>query len=154
MLDKRNAIRFKLYAEANASEAIRMIHQYSENQVELWRQIPSWALEADGRLSYSGLLLSKAYCEGLWALSASCLCVDLKTGKLVKIMLGNRYVLSAEDDNIILSLVFKLDELDASKILKGLKEQAKINTSGMSNAMNQKRRDELRRELGLAPVAI
>ncbi len=152
MLNKGLVTKYRLHAEANASEAIRMIHCYSIEQVELWKQVPSWALEADGRTGYDGLY-QKAYTEKLWMLGNGPLFVDLETGKFVKVICGIRYELSVEDNKTILSLAFELDQLDADKILFELKEKSKI-TDGFSNATSEERREELRKELKLDPVAI
>jgi len=136
---------------------VQRIREYSESQVELWRQVPSWALEADGRSGYSDQY-ARAYRNKLWAINSSVglgqrgytVYVDLFNGALVEV--GEGRTCSAKDDRLLF-LALHLDELDAQKVIDSL-EALISGRYVFSNAMTSTERERLREQYGLAPVAI
>ena len=117
------------------------IRGYSISQKEFWQQIPSLALEADGRTGHSDNY-GRAFRTKYWALNSSIengnyqVYVDLRTGDLVDAFHASDFSIMdytietekksvpAEDEQII-KLAFHLCELDASRILKELKKESK-----------------------------
>jgi hypothetical protein len=141
----------KSMIELCAKETVSMIRRYSESQVELWKQVPSWALEADGRSGYNSCLCL-AYERKLWTINHRSLLVDLNNGKLM----GFKGAMSLEcaSDHVVLEYALLLDRLDASKILDELKKQSLYQPIASSNCMTNEGREAIRKRFGLAPVAI
>ena len=136
-------------------EIIEQMKLYSESQKETWRQIPFFALEADGRSGFSDSY-SVAYRNGFWRISSSVakhgsytVCVDLETGQLVNAF----NVLEPATDRDLLRIL--ADELDASKIIEELKGRV----AAPFHWSQEKRKEEIeqwraakRAELGLEKV--
>lgn len=136
------------------------VRQWSESQKELWQQIPNLALEADGKNGYSDDL---AYCYtyGFWRIWDSSsyrgmylLCsIDCSTGRI-----GNESASFSQEkfveatDEAILRLLSRLDDIDASLLLKNLKEAAKKEQKASiakSNPGWENHKAELRTSVGL-----
>lgn len=118
------------------TEMIKHIREYSESQVELWRQIPCLVLEADGEDEYR----CRVYYEGIWPVNSSAsygsytVCVDLETGRLVNAF----NILEPAIDGDLLRI--SANELDASKIIEELK--------GLSAAPHHWSQGERKEEIG------
>lgn len=134
---------------ANAETVIEDIRNYSRSQKEIWQRIPRLALEAEGR-GLGSNNFSRAYLHGVWALSnKECdrypvAYIDLATGELVDTYIdgytsycGHIKGLGIPDipkeieirpanDKVVLNLVFRLDDLNAKKIVTGLKRIARL----------------------------
>ncbi len=101
----------------NFAEEVR---RFSRNQIDLWRMVPAWALEADGRRGFSDQL-ARAYQYRRWSVSSSNegglyrVEVDLSTGELLKA--GSD--LPALDD-CVLKVAGSIQQLDAKSILNSL----------------------------------
>jgi hypothetical protein len=143
--------------ELNVKEIISMIRRYSENQIELWKQVPCWALEADGRLGYSEQL-SRAYEEKLWHVHASGppdFFVDLNNGKLVDCSsIVRPRKLKQAGDYLVFPLARYPDLLDAGKIIERLKKQTQTDYPRFTTDRTERERDEIRHRYKVPPVAI
>ncbi|MCL6096394.1 MAG: hypothetical protein M1444_01775 [Patescibacteria group bacterium] len=149
-------------------EYVNTARKVSRIQVELWRQIPWLALQADGRSGYYAKFTA-AYEQGYWVLdegefssigtpSNTGVCVDLETGELVDTYTatnedwGNNPVQPASDEGILKVLAVP-EQLDAATLLAWLKSDAKRPTSKSYDARKQedwrKRKID---ELKLTPI--
>lgn len=102
----------------------------SKAQVDLWRQVPLLALQADGRSGYLDKY-SYAYNYGYWELSRGTnVCVDLETGELM----DSHSALPSERSNKppvpayaneVLKVLGDPEQLDATVVIKDLKRKIK-----------------------------
>jgi hypothetical protein len=104
-------------------ELINSVRDYSMNQVELWKQIPRLALEADGRSGWSDQYYL-AYARKLWRLmeppDSPATFVFLVTGDIVH---RTQRDLVHASENSVLQLAANIDALDAQQIVTRLKNQ-------------------------------
>ena len=132
------------------------IRNYCEKQKNLWRLVPSLALEADGRGGYSEDL-QYTYWYGYWVINpfgAHALFVDCTTGKLCY---GTEHIIDTPreaSDASVLGLAEMLDDIDASLVIDELKEQAQEDGSRFGgNIKEQERwRHDIRTRLQLGAV--
>ncbi len=116
---------------AARDELVAAARRASRAQVDLWRQVPWLALQADGRSGYLDKY-SYAYFYGYWELERGCcgVSVDLETGELMSSYTaidewtGDEHVNPASDGSI-LCLLSNPKLLDAAAVLEKLREKAK-----------------------------
>ncbi|MDD4877969.1 MAG: hypothetical protein PHO02_02950 [Candidatus Nanoarchaeia archaeon] len=135
----------KLKAKADA--LIEGIKEYSESQMDTWREIPSLALEADGRTGFSDSL-ALAYYDGYWRIESSIgrqgyysVFVELETGSLVK---EPSIKSSTPEKSGLLRLIAHLNELNAAEIKKCLKKSAECPYGSGYNAEDIKNHERQR----------
>ena len=103
---------------------IKNIRQYSRQQKENWRKIPSLALEADARTGYSDHL-ANAYHSGYWTINSIkvgqyfAVAVDLENGELVNISTKEPV-----HSDWVLQIASNIDQIDTQQIISGLEEKA------------------------------
>ena len=124
------------------------VRKTSRDQVDLWRQVPWLALQADGRTGYLDKY-SYAYYYGFWDLDVtsstdllgisdvSGITVDLETGELMRARSvyeprAPEHLYRLEESNPeaasereVLALLHRPELLDAQEVVRHLKEQAK-----------------------------
>lgn len=114
--------------EVAVKDLVKMIRKISEEQIDLWQQIPYLALQADGRTGYSDNY-ARAYHYGYWAIQSSVnsgyytVYVCLENGVLVNPRKGTKPDFPASDEDV-LRIAMHMAELNASRIIKDLKAQA------------------------------
>lgn len=95
--------------ELQAHELVDMIRRNCRGQVDLWHQVPSLALNADGRTGWS---LQTAYVDGYWDIWGehrswrSMLVVELETGEI-------KFGAGPACDSDIIKLAFEPNRIDA-----------------------------------------
>ncbi len=157
---------------ADAEKLAEGIRNYSKAQKKLWQRVPLLALEADGR---DGFLdnYSRAYDTGFWALEAGIrdgcysVYVDLATGELVDaysasggfsvcdIDVPKESKIKPAGKEDVLTLAFRLDELDARKLVNSLERKAKEPYPSYYNPEEQEAwRDKKRKELNLQELFV
>lgn len=150
-------------------EYVAAARRVSRAQVDLWRQIPWLALQADGRTGHLDDYASAFY-SGYWRLSQgpntswsgagvdTGVCVDLETGELVDSYSalnpdwGDKPPVPAHADGVLKVLAVP-EQLDAESIVEYLKEMGKQPT-GKYYSEEEKRewREGIIAEQGLTPM--
>ena len=140
------------YLKNTAEDLPDKIREYSQNQKELWRQVPYLALEADLRGS-PRQDCQRAYSRGLWEVRNTDLSdyvntyVNLETGELVN---ENFRPLKNEE---VLSLVFYFDSLNAQKLINRLEKEAKEGYPGYQKPEEVgKERERIRKLYGITKI--
>lgn len=96
---------------------IKTLQDYSRNQVDLWRQVPALAREADGLKGRTCGRYQMAYLSGYWPISNDIhgLWVELQTGEFGRIQLFDEIELGNLDSI--------LQGLNANKVINLLKSE-------------------------------
>jgi len=117
MLD---TFKLKDKVEETKNELVKLLQDFSQSQVELWRLAPALAREADTLKDFTSGRYRMAYICNLWPLSSQDiqgLCVNLQTGELGPAQLIKRIELG--------QLSTTLQQLDANKVIRYLKDEIK-----------------------------
>lgn len=100
---------------------IKTLQDYSRNQVDLWRQVPALAREADGLKGRTCGRYQMAYLSGYWPISKSdihWLWVDLQTGELGGVQLFSGF------DEIELGMIDSIiRDINASEVINLLNNE-------------------------------
>lgn len=129
-------------------ELVERIQEYSQDQVDIWKQIPYAALMKNGITGWSGTYAT-AYHMGLWRLESGqytkiggyYLTVDLETGKITNF---NKPANTYHSIRLICQL--DLDELDAQSILNNLQSDLEYKSYTQKEAIleNHKRYNHIK----------
>lgn len=147
-----------LLAEINGNKdrLVTTIREYVRSQVDVWRHMPHMAVEADGRVGYSGDLML-IYRYGYFApnpmrVGLDTPLVDCANGELV-IFHKENVPPEPLSDAEVLELHDELDRLDASAQIANLKRAALEPLLPIFNERTQREwRDRVRRECGVTDV--
>lgn len=103
---------------------IKTLQDYSRSQVELWRQVPALAREADGLRNHTSGRYQMAYLSNYWPISSSDihgLWVNLQIGELGRSQLFGEIELGKLDSI--------LRGLDANEVINLLKVEIKSSSA-------------------------
>lgn len=132
---------------AETRKLIEKLREYCRSQVAIWQTIPELAVNADGRTGFDDNL-SRAYCCKKWALEKTVTSagyaayVDLNTGNIVSAMNPKLFA----PDDVVLRLLLTPEDLDAGRITKELKREARVPISPYISQADLERMDQERRE--------
>jgi len=134
-------------------ELAEAVREYSRSQAELWKQLPWWTLQAQGRVSGWGPGYEYSFgihiLESLDTHGHHIGGVDLETGEIIYIPDSSTNIRPITDDTQILEI--DLEELEAEPVLAMHKEEAGQRTASYYNYEDQEdRRQELARRYGLS----
>ena len=102
------------------NELIKTLQDYCRSQVDLWRQVPALARQADELRGYTSGRYQMAYLSNYWPISSyniHGLWVELQTGELGRIQLFGEIELGRLDSI--------LEALDAGNVINLLKNEIK-----------------------------
>lgn len=132
-------------------ELAEAVREYSRSQVELWRQLPWFVLQSQGRTGWGP---GHEYSVGVRILPSLDAhgyhigCVDLETGELIYTPKNQSDIRPIRDAQV---LQIKLEELDAKTVLALYKKLAKEETGSYYDAQEQRqKRRELAKRYGLS----
>jgi hypothetical protein len=119
------------------------IRKYVRSQKEEWCRVPWLALQADGRIGYSGHYQS-AYTYGFWGVQfdGTGPFIDCATGELV-----SNFQSSPLYNEGVLTLANDLDALTAAKVIRDLQHAASEKIPSWSNQKEFDERAEWRKKL-------
>lgn len=126
---------------------VEYIREHSRSQAYLWKQVPWWYLEAEGRSGYGDPFpyIHKLYeiGSGMYIFPGQTrVWVDLENGELVHYSFRTN-TKSKVNDRAVLCLVYFLEQLNALTILNKLKERAR---EPYVSCYDQKEQEEWRAE--------
>lgn len=150
-------------------EFVAAARRASKAQVDLWRQIPWLALQADGRTGHLDQY-ADAFYSGYWVFNQgpntswsgasvnTGVCVDLETGELMGSYSaldsdwGNKPPVPASAEGILRILAVP-EQLDAESIVERLKKKAEQPTGSYYNEEEKRQwRERIVAEQGLTPM--
>lgn len=139
--------------EALRDRLVAEIRAHVRAQVELWKQVPAWALEASRR-GVMNAKLEMAYAKRGWPLmrpgqqTAAAAAVHCETGEIVEYArLKEKGETVAASDATVFALALDIECLDADLVLKGLRLLARepnesMGAAGDADAWREKKRQE------------
>lgn len=132
---------------AETRKLIEKLREYCRSQVAIWQTIPELAVNADGRTGFDDNF-SRAYHCKIWALEKTVTSagyeaiVDLNTGHIVSAMSPKLFA----PDDVVLRLLLTPEVLDAGRIARELKREARVPISPYISKADRERMDQRRRE--------